>query len=167
MKTFKAHTGAITAACVSSDQDRLCTVSQSDRQLKIFDVANFDLIQSIDLEFEPGCGISFVFSPISYKIAISESKSGKIHLFKEGDSLPIKSNEKHDSPIKLIISGSKFSISIDNQSMLEFWDSDFEFPKSLKFELMSDTDFFNLCDDKILAMSMSPDEQTLTTMSNT
>ena len=59
MKSFKVHIGKVMCAALSQDQSRMVTAG-SDKFLKIFDVANFDLITSIKTEFEPGHAVEFV-----------------------------------------------------------------------------------------------------------
>jgi len=45
--------GKITGCALSSNEMRLATVSGFDSSLKVFDVANFDLMHSIKLKFVP------------------------------------------------------------------------------------------------------------------
>ena len=52
VKNFKAHSGLITGASLSKNQDLLCSVGL-DKTLKIFDVPNCDLKTSIKLNFVP------------------------------------------------------------------------------------------------------------------
>jgi peptidylprolyl isomerase domain and WD repeat-containing protein 1 len=55
VKNFKAHSGLITGASLSKNQDLLCSVGL-DKTLKIFDVLNCDLKTSVKLNFIPnGC----------------------------------------------------------------------------------------------------------------
>ena len=44
VKAFKAHNSFVSAAALSKDEARLVTVCIKDTGIKVFDVANFDLI---------------------------------------------------------------------------------------------------------------------------
>jgi peptidylprolyl isomerase domain and WD repeat-containing protein 1 len=78
VKNFKAHSGLITGAALSKNNDLLCSVGL-DKTLKIFDVLNCDLKLSIRLNFVPSC---CEFIPQEGKnwdlVAISEEKTGRI-----------------------------------------------------------------------------------------
>ena len=51
----------------------------------------------------------------------------------------------------------KFVLSIDESGMIEFWDDDYQFPeKTLKFELISDTQYIEIMDDApVLAVNFN------------
>jgi peptidylprolyl isomerase domain and WD repeat-containing protein 1 len=53
VKTFRVHSGKITGSSLSSNEQRLATVSSKDQTLKVFDVVNFDLMHMIKLKFTP------------------------------------------------------------------------------------------------------------------
>ena len=53
VKSFRAHTSRISDSALSSNELRLATVATKDQSLKIFDVANFDLMHMIKLKFAP------------------------------------------------------------------------------------------------------------------
>lgn len=78
VKHFKAHSGLITGVSLSRDHNLLATVS-IDKTLKIFDIANCDLMTVVRLPFSP---YSCEFIPQQRKdsllVAVSEDKSGRI-----------------------------------------------------------------------------------------
>ena len=79
MKAFKAHSGQISAAVLSHDQNRLATTCAQDGVMKIFDVANFDLIEIVRFtaNFEPGLSLAYITkkSAFSYLVAVGSKKS--------------------------------------------------------------------------------------------
>ena len=52
-KQYRAHLGPVTALAVSADGTLAATAS-TDRSVKVFDVASFDMIAMLKLDFEPG-----------------------------------------------------------------------------------------------------------------
>uniref|UniRef100_A0A183C100 peptidylprolyl isomerase n=1 Tax=Globodera pallida TaxID=36090 RepID=A0A183C100_GLOPA len=89
------HTGALMATC--------CT---QDKTVKVFDVANFDMINMFKLDFSPRC-VCFVHqgSDLISALAISDANSGKIHVLDaNGDNKhPIHVFESlHQHPVILI-----------------------------------------------------------------
>lgn len=72
VKTFRAHLGKITGTSISSNEQRLATVSSKDSALKVFDVVNFDLMHMIKLKFVPDlCEFIHKATSFSSVIAIS------------------------------------------------------------------------------------------------
>jgi peptidylprolyl isomerase domain and WD repeat-containing protein 1 len=53
IKHFKSHRGAITGLSMSSDNSTVCSVSNQDRTLKMYDLKSADLINIIRLKFAP------------------------------------------------------------------------------------------------------------------
>ena len=53
VKTYRAHAGRVSCIALSANEQKLASVSPKDMSLKIFDVANFDLMHMIKLKFEP------------------------------------------------------------------------------------------------------------------
>jgi len=77
-------------------------------------------------------------------------------------------SELHDSQVRLIKFNSKLDlvVSIDQTGNIEIWDPDtLSFPEDgrLKFELLSETDFYSLIENETFALSMefSPDSNLL------
>ena len=148
VKSYKAHSGKVVSAALSLDQNRMVTAG-CDKFLKIFDVANFDLITSIKTGFEPGPAIEFLKSPFSYKFIVSECDQSNLYVFKE-DQMIKKMENVLEFPIQCLKYSSAFDLLIvlDSKSNLEFVDLDtYDFPTNLAFELMSDTDFLSIADE--------------------
>ena len=53
-KHYKAHLGPVTGLAVSAD-GALCASISTDRSVKVFDVASFDMIAMLKLPYVPGC----------------------------------------------------------------------------------------------------------------
>ena len=54
IKTIKAYSHPVLAAILSPDHQRLLTSCPEERSIKLFDVQNFDLIEVIKVDFQPG-----------------------------------------------------------------------------------------------------------------
>lgn len=52
-KQYRAHLGPVTALAVSADGS-LAASASTDRSIKVFDVASFDMIAMLSLDFQPG-----------------------------------------------------------------------------------------------------------------
>lgn len=59
VKGLKAHKAALTDAKLNANESRLATTSAADCLLKLYDVANFDLMQVLKLTFVPA-SLAFV-----------------------------------------------------------------------------------------------------------
>ena len=78
VKNFKAHSGHITGVSLSRNHDLMCTVSV-DKTLKIFDIANCDLMTVVRLSFSPyACEFIPQMNKDKPLVAVSEDKSGRI-----------------------------------------------------------------------------------------
>uniref|UniRef100_A0A914I6V2 peptidylprolyl isomerase n=1 Tax=Globodera rostochiensis TaxID=31243 RepID=A0A914I6V2_GLORO len=154
------HTGALMATC--------CT---QDKTVKVFDVANFDMINMFKLDFSPRC-VCFVHqgSDLISALAISDANSGKIYVLDaNGDNKhPIHIFESlHQHPVILIQYTAAYdvAISFDEIGMAEYWSGSkngFEFPRTVNFEFKTDTDLYEFCKIKKLpkALTISPDGRT-------
>lgn len=58
---FQIILGTITSVAVNANGTYCCTAS-SDKSIKIYDVINFDMINMIKLDFEPGC-VEWIHNP--------------------------------------------------------------------------------------------------------
>ena len=79
---------AITSMCLSPNEQRLATACSAEQSIKVFDVANFDLMNMIKVNFVPTL-ISFVnkqstFAPI---LAVCEQNSPTIRLIRAEQQL--------------------------------------------------------------------------------
>lgn len=187
VKVFKAHLGPITALEVSSDGMLLCTMSAQDRALKIFDVAQFDMIHQIELAFVPSC-CAWIHAPAAPKgiLAVahrddasrgsasssdsagsSEGGSGSISLFKAvGAQTAFHTIEgMHTAAVTLIKYNPKLDIvvSADAKGGVEYWDpQSYELPTAkhgVAFEYKSETSLFEFAKAKTVPTSLefSPD----------
>ena len=53
VKTFRVNMSAITCMCLSPNEQRLATSCSAEQSIKVFDVANFDLMNMIKVNFVP------------------------------------------------------------------------------------------------------------------
>jgi len=54
VKAYKAHLGPFAALALAADAARLCSAGAEDRALKLYDVLNFDMVDTLALPFPPG-----------------------------------------------------------------------------------------------------------------
>jgi peptidylprolyl isomerase domain and WD repeat-containing protein 1 len=184
-KNFKAHSGLITGASLSRNNDLLCTVGL-DKTLKIFDVANCDLLSAVKLNFVPSC---CEFVPQKgrdwHLIAVSEEKTGKIWLvdpnYNEGrdnadeeervhgwednegedkkeEGHVVNSVSFHRHPIKFIKMNWDLEVcfSIDERAFLEVWDpTTLDFPTHLAYKCKIQTEFLQLLQAGSVPLSLT------------
>jgi peptidylprolyl isomerase domain and WD repeat-containing protein 1 len=79
VKTFRAHLSKVSGVALSHNEQRLATVCQLEQTMKLFDVASFDVIHILKLDFVPSV-CEFVnkttaFSPL---LAIATALQPKI-----------------------------------------------------------------------------------------
>eukprot|EP01090_Pellita_catalonica_P011328 TRINITY_DN2292_c0_g2_i1.p1 TRINITY_DN2292_c0_g2~~TRINITY_DN2292_c0_g2_i1.p1 ORF type:complete len:283 (+),score=18.65 TRINITY_DN2292_c0_g2_i1:62-850(+) len=178
VKHFRAHLGSIHGFALSHDGDHLATTS-SDKHLKIFDVASFDMINMIELSFEPGtCEWIFRKSSGKFLIACADLNSPTIHLYSRNpemvDDKPVASAtiSLHTSPVKIIKFNPTFGVcvSVDSLGVIEYWDvTDLSFPSAVaKFSFKSETDLFVFAQDSVTVKSLefSPSGKLFATMSS-
>lgn len=126
-KQYKAHLGPIIRLEVSSNGSLCASVSQ-DRTIKIFDVATFDMIGMIKVDFEPGCACwGFKGTKGKEYLVVSEKDGPGIHLYDVRDPTGA-SNEAgalsfHSSPVVCMAYNEAFDcvISTDAKGMIEYW----------------------------------------------
>jgi len=113
-KQFKAHLGPIKGASVSSDGSLYASIS-SDKTVKIFDIATFDLIAMIRLPFEPGC-VQWIFSHGGgeQKIAVSDNSQTDIYVYdvRSGTNEPLGVAKVHAAPVVAMAYNTVFDIVI-------------------------------------------------------
>lgn len=126
VKKFKAHLNKITGLSINKDGSLLCTCSQKDLFLKIFDIINFDLFDYTQLSYYPSlCEFIIADSKsISNIIAISEKDKGIIHIYDSNKKKEISLITIHNNSI---ITGIKFNtkynicLSSSNLGLIEYW----------------------------------------------
>ena len=160
VKTFRAHLKQITGVALSQNQQRLATICQAEESLKLFDVANFDIIHMTKLGFAPSvCEFVNKTSSFSQVLAIAEHGKPVIRLVNseaeagQDSSKAVESivlDALHGSPVRLIKFNPAFElvVSTDQEGMIEVWDPETHaFPEDdgrLAYELISETNFFDL-----------------------
>lgn len=160
-KQFKAHLGPITGLCVSSNGGLCASISQ-DKSVKIFDVATFDMIGMVKVEFEPGCA-SWGFKNTSGKeyLVISDKNSHDIHIF---DARDVNGESTfvvhfHSSPVVGMVYNEQFDciISTDKKGTIEYWSPSTRalLKDSLSFESKMDTDLYSLTKEKVYSKSIA------------
>lgn len=107
-------------------------MSQSDNSLKIFDVANFDLIHFVKLKFSPNL-VEFIAKQSAFSSVVAVTSGTHIYLLKpEHSDTPFKVlKDLHYAPITCLkyIPELGLCISADNSGLIEIWDPETgEFP---------------------------------------
>ncbi|XP_053697804.1 peptidylprolyl isomerase domain and WD repeat-containing protein 1 [Sabethes cyaneus] len=175
VKHFRSHLAPINALATNSTGSYLCTASV-DKNIKVFDVINFDMINMLKLEYVPYRAewIHNTGDAISY-LAVADQDSNKIYVYDgKGTSTPLHVLEKlHTKPVVLIKYNPiyEFSISIDKAGILEYWlgpRNDFKFPsKVVNFESKLDTSLYEFAKNKtmVISLAFSPDGRKFATVS--
>lgn len=126
-KQYKAHLGPIIGLEVSSNGS-LCASVSRDATIKVFDVATFDMIGMIKLDFEPGCACwGFKGTKGKEYLVVSEKKGPGIHLYDVRD--PANANNDasalsfHSSPVVAMAFNDTHEcvISTDSKGAIEYW----------------------------------------------
>ncbi|KAJ1723033.1 Peptidyl-prolyl cis-trans isomerase cyp15 [Coemansia erecta] len=134
VKDFRAHLGAVTTHALSPDGMSFATAS-TDKQVKIFDIVNFDMIGMISV----GC------------LPDGEPKR--------------EIRGVHRQPVKLMEYNTKYKcvVSVDSGGMVEYWtlDEPCSLPSSVSFSLKSQTDLYEFKKNKYTptSMALSPDNE--------
>lgn len=140
VREFEAHTGLVTCVSVNDLGTLFASVSET-KELRIFDIRNFDMISMIELDFVPQC-VSWAHknNDADVLLAISDANHGEIHFFNEKQKL--NSMCLHKNPVILLKYNSKFNtmLSIDTSGTMEYWipKSPYKAPDLWKYK--SDTD---------------------------
>ncbi|XP_057298776.1 peptidylprolyl isomerase domain and WD repeat-containing protein 1-like [Hydractinia symbiolongicarpus] len=173
VKHFRAHLSAIEDVAVSANGALYATIG-SDKALKVFDVINFDMINMMKFQYQPGyCEWVFKKGDPIATIAISEKETSVINIYDgRGECTAISVLKLHSKPVTLIKFNQVFNVAIsaDEAGMIEYWAGqkcDFNFPTNLEFEYKTDTDLFDFVANKTYAtsLSFSPDGKQFVTAS--
>eukprot|EP00038_Savillea_parva_P003949 m.132321 g.132321 ORF g.132321 m.132321 type:complete len:651 (+) comp11330_c0_seq2:257-2209(+) len=157
VKTFRSHLAAIAGMGGSEDGYYLATTS-SDKALKIYDILNFDMINMMKLDYEPGLvEWIHVLGALVPMVAVSDKAGPAIHVYDgKGGSVPLHTVNVHHAPVTAMrlnaVAG--VVISADEAGMIEYWraDGDFGFPSDkVKFALKSDTGLYDYVKHKAVA----------------
>ncbi|KAI9223266.1 peptidyl-prolyl cis-trans isomerase cyp15 [Blastocladiella britannica] len=168
VKHFRAHLGEISGISTNAQGTLLVTISPT-KELKIFDVLQFDMINMIQLDFTPGC-VAWVYQPDQayFTVAVSDANSGAIHLFDaKGDGKPLHTVSLHRRPVAVMAYNAHHNtvVSIDTAGMMEYWvpeAPEFSVPTApaVSWRFKSDTDLFEFCKNKgsiPSSLNFSPD----------
>ena len=123
-KEFKAHLGPITGLAVSLDGS-LCASISTDKTVKVFDVATFDMIAMIRLSYQPGC-VEWTYQrgDAEQKLAVSDCDSSNIYIYdvRSGSSDSIGTVTAHSSPVTAMRYNAVYNIviSADTKGKDEF-----------------------------------------------
>ncbi|KAJ2595281.1 Peptidyl-prolyl cis-trans isomerase cyp15 [Coemansia sp. RSA 1721] len=168
VKDFRAHMSAAIACALSSDGELFATVS-TDKQIKVFDVVNFDMIGIVSIDFLPST-LCWILDPLdqSVCIAVADANQPVIHVFDpySAETSPKTSiTNVHRQPVQLMAYNRthKCMLSIDKGGMVEYWslNDTHKLPSSIEFSLKSQTDLYEFKKGKYVPTSLafSPDDK--------
>lgn len=163
VKSYLAHQGPVAQMAASADGAWLATVSTIDKTLKLFDVVNFDMINVVQLDFEPMhvCWVS-KRGQASALVAVSDRSSSSIHIFdgkaNRAEAVQVVTSV-HSTPAVLI----KYSdlhncvVSCDTKGMVEYWTPDeaLAVPSTIEWKFKSDTDLYDFARPNACPSSLS------------
>ncbi|XP_058820144.1 peptidylprolyl isomerase domain and WD repeat-containing protein 1 [Topomyia yanbarensis] len=162
VKHFRSHLAPINALAVNSTGSYLCTASV-DKNVKVFDVINFDMINMLKLDYVPYRAewIHNTGDAIAY-LAVADQDSNLIYVYDgKGTNTPLHVLEKlHSKPVVLMKYNPAYelTISIDRAGILEYWfgaRNDFKFPSKLvMFESKLDTGLYEFAKNKTIVTSL-------------
>ena len=160
-KHYKAHLGPVTGLAVSAD-GTLCASISTDRSVKVFDVASFDMIAMVKLPYVPGA-VEWVFRRGDSKatLAVSEAGAGAVHLYdmRSGSDEAIATVALHGAPVTAMRYSEPADavISADAGGGLEYWcpGTGGALPAgAVSFSFKLDTDLYALAKAKAHALSL-------------
>ncbi|KAF2744091.1 peptidyl-prolyl cis-trans isomerase cyp15 [Sporormia fimetaria CBS 119925] len=161
VKEFKAHEGEIKSVSVSSD-GRSFASAGVDNTVKIFDVATFDLLAMLDLDYCPNaiCWVHGRGASIPL-LAVSSEEKPLIRIYdgRGENQEPLHTLKSvHRSPVSLMGYNNEFDcvISIDQGGMVEYWQpsGSFEKPDNV-FSMKSSTNLFDFKKSKSVPCSLT------------
>lgn len=148
VKDYRAHLGAVTAYALSPDNQVFATAS-TDKMIKIFDVANFDMIGMVGAGCVPGA-LCWLQDPLdqSLCVAAADSESSAIYVFDPhaGDEPKRTITDVHRHPVSLLVYNPvcRCMVSADSSGIMEYWmvDNSKKLPPTVDFTLKSQTDLY-------------------------
>ncbi|KAJ1954509.1 Peptidyl-prolyl cis-trans isomerase cyp15, partial [Dispira parvispora] len=173
VKHFRSHLGTITGVSLSADGLLFATVSV-DKTVKIYDVMNFDMINTLSLEFTPRC-VCWAHRPGEAQavLACTDADSSAVYLLDgRGDSTALHTlTNLHQKPVRVLAYSpvDHTVVSVDDVGMCEYWQPEppFELPTSVQFQYKSETDLYEFRKHKTVPTSLvfSPDYSLFATLS--
>lgn len=168
LRYFRCHTAAPLWTSMSVTQRWFATVG-ADRTIKIFDVATCELVNCIDLSFEP-LRVALCDGGEGLRVLCLEVGSNVIRVFdalaasSNADSLLFESAKVHRKPVLAAewCTEGGFFISIDAEGIIEYFSANVANPLAVAgvdFNLKSDTDLFAVAKAKAspIALAVSAD----------
>ncbi|UPR01954.1 cyclophilin-type peptidyl-prolyl cis-trans isomerase [Chloropicon primus] len=177
VKVFRAHLTHITSMACSLDGALLATASE-DRQVKIFDVSNFDMISMIGLHARPTsiCWTQEKGDTSSQLRLAIGFHTGSIHVVDHLSATATRADSKdvtteaifkgHRAPVMAMAynQAAGTMVSVDRKGVVEYWrmvteagGTSFESfpPDATGFKYKTDTHLFDLAKAKCTALSLS------------
>ncbi|KAF2759317.1 hypothetical protein EJ05DRAFT_463937 [Pseudovirgaria hyperparasitica] len=162
VKEFRSHVGEIRAVSVSVDGRSYATCG-ADRSVKIFDVATFDLLAMLKLEYVPGC-VCWVHGGKGARfplLAVADAESAVVRIYDgRGENLePLHViGSLHRKPVTLMAYNKEYDcvVSADEGGMLEYWrpSGSYEKPESV-WQMKSATNLFEFKKAKAVPTSLT------------
>ncbi|KAI9182951.1 Peptidyl-prolyl cis-trans isomerase cyp15 [Blastocladiella emersonii ATCC 22665] len=148
VKHFRAHLGEICGISVNHQGTLLATISPT-KEIKIFDVTNFDMINMISLPFVPAT-VCWAFQPDQpfNVVAVSDANNGNVYLLDgKGTGEILHTVKLHKEPVVVMKYNVLYNtvVSVDQSGMMEYWtpEEPFEAPRQhVEWEFKSDTDLY-------------------------
>ncbi|ESN92551.1 hypothetical protein HELRODRAFT_107948 [Helobdella robusta] len=162
VKHFRCHTSSIADLAVSWNGE-FCSTSSDDKIIKIFDVANFDMINMLKVDYSVKC-CCWLYSPGDpiVAIAVADKESSKIYVYdsKAASQCLHVFDQLHYKPVIIMKYNAIFhtAISVDSSGMMEYWTGprfDYSFPKNVHWKFKTETDLFEFVKSKTLPLSVS------------
>ncbi|KDN44087.1 peptidyl-prolyl cis-trans isomerase [Tilletiaria anomala UBC 951] len=174
VKHYRAHLGVIVDTSVSADGVLYASIS-SDGTAKVFDVANFDMINMLTLGYTPrACCWMHRKGKAASILAIAEEGSHRIRLYDgRGDGEPFAVVENvHKKPCHLLAYNEAYdcAVSADVVGMIEYWrpDEPYDLPSNQGlWSFKSETDLFDFKKAKSVpcTITFAPDGSKFSTTS--
>ncbi|ODV96405.1 hypothetical protein PACTADRAFT_49758 [Pachysolen tannophilus NRRL Y-2460] len=151
IKQYLAHKGSILKISINpSFTDKLmASISENDTTVKIFDMTSIDMINIVELAFQP-INICWGYYKNELRLIVisGEEKGNKIHIIDPNENKVLITNSNiHKSRIEVLEYNLKYEclISIDNEGMIEYWQPGGNLlkPDSV-FKLKSKTNLYDL-----------------------
>ncbi|KAK0395069.1 hypothetical protein QR680_001096 [Steinernema hermaphroditum] len=162
VKHFRCHSHKFADVKANHNGALLATACADDQSAKIFDVANFDMINILRFDFTPG-SLCWVHQggDIVPALAVSDRNSPDIHIFDaKGTGEKLHTIKGHMKPVAMMQYSVNLNVavSVDEMGMIEYWSgpkTEYEFPTNVSFKYKSDTDLYELPKKKVYARSMA------------
>ncbi|VDL80938.1 unnamed protein product [Nippostrongylus brasiliensis] len=163
VKHFRCHLAAFSHLCTNFNGTLLATVCQQDKNVKVFDVENFDMINILKFDFAPrrACWVHQGADAVNF-LAVCDSESGKIVIVDgKGTSEALHTLENlHYSPVRQIEYNHVMDIiiSIDDTGMIEYWSGakrEFKIAENVKFKYKTETDLYEFIKAKTVPVSLA------------